>query len=99
MRFKFKNNIFEVKNSNRKGKQKVAIFTDGNKVHFGDKEMKEYPGTKRGDAYCSRSFGIGKRDKTLNNIQNANTLSRIILWKCKGKKSMKTFEEAGINKI
>lgn len=96
MRYVYKGQEFEVKKSNRKGKQLVAIFSDGTKTHFGAPDYKEYPGTPRGNRYCSRSEGIGKRDKTINDIKSANTLSRVILWKCKGSKSMKTFKEAGV---
>ena len=52
-------------------------------VHFADPKMPEYPGTKRGDSYCARSYGIkGKGD-----INSANYWSRK-LWSCKGKKSI-----------
>ena len=78
-----------IKKSTRQDKQLVATFPDGDKIHFGDPTMKEYPGTKQGDNYCARSYGIGKRDGTLRNPKNANTLSRVILWNCKGKKSIK----------
>lgn len=43
------------------------------------------PGTKKGDAYCARSFGI----KKCKNPPCANALSRK-KWKCRGKKSMKS---------
>ena len=71
--------------SPRKNKQKRAIFKDGSYVDFGDPSMREYPGTKRGDAYCARSYGIKGR----NNPKSANYLSRKYLWNCKGKKSLK----------
>jgi len=70
--------------SPRKNKQLVAVKKE-TKVHFGDPLMPEYPGTKRGDAYCARSKGIGN----LNNPRSANFWSRKYLWNCKGKKSMK----------
>ena len=44
------------------------------------------PGTKKGDAYCARSAGI----KKCKNPPCANTLSRK-KWKCRGKKSMKSY--------
>jgi hypothetical protein len=95
--FEYNNKSFVVEDSNRKNKQLKATFKDGKEVHFGDKEMEEYPSTKRGDDYCTRSYGIGKKYGSLDDIQSPNTLSRVVLWKCKGKKSMKTFKEAGLN--
>ena len=88
-KLKYLGQKFTVGKSNRKDKQLVATFPDGKKVHFGSPGYPEYPGTKRGNNYCARSYGIGKRDGTLNNIKSPNTLSRFVLWKCKGKKSMK----------
>ena len=85
----------KVTNSNRKNKQLLAIFPDGKKVHFGDSKMPEYPGTKRGDNYCARSSGIPNK----NNIKSANFLSRKILWKCKEKKSMGSYRQAGIRRL
>ncbi|MFP4457165.1 MAG: hypothetical protein ACLFPS_05840 [Clostridia bacterium] len=83
----------KVEDSNRKNKQLKATFKDGTEIHFGDPTMQEYPNTKRGDNYCSRSLGIKSKNKS------ANKLSRKILWKCKGKKSMSTFKEAGVGII
>jgi len=74
-----------IRPSSRKNKQMVAINKKtGHKVHFGDPTMPEFPGTKRGDAYCARSFGI----KGKNNPKSANFWSRTYLWNCKGKKSL-----------
>lgn len=81
--------MVKVMPSPRKNKQLVAKFPDGKKVHFGDPDMPEFPGTKRGDAYCARSYGLGKKNKTLNDPRSANTLSRKILWNCRGKKSLR----------
>lgn len=74
-----------VRDSKRKNKQKVAIFPSGEKVHFGDPKMPEFPGTDRGNNYCARSSGI----KGKNNPKSANFWSRKYLWNCKGKKSLK----------
>ena len=74
-----------IKPSTRKNKQLVAEFPDGDKVHFGDPNMPEYPGTKRGDNYCARSSGI----KGTDNVKSANFWSRKYLWNCEGKKSVK----------
>lgn len=73
---------FRVKPSKRKNKQLVAVFSDGKEIHFGDPDMPEYPGTKRGDNYCARSSGI----KGVNNPKSANFWSRQ-MWSCKEKKS------------
>jgi len=62
-----------------KGKQR--------KVKFGDPEMREYPGTKRGDNYCSRSYGLGKKYGVIGDPLSANTWSRIVLWDCVKSKS------------
>jgi|SRR6056297_2078703 len=80
----------KIRKSTRKNKQLVSEFKYKNKkikVHFGDPNMPEYPGTKRGDNYCARSYGIGKNYKILKDPTSPNTWSRIILWDCKGKKS------------
>lgn len=93
--YEYKGERFYISPSNR-GKQFKATFEDGTIVHFGDPKMKEYPGTKRGDKYCARSYGIGKKFDSLNNPKAANTLSRIVLWKCKGKLSMNTYKKANV---
>ena len=94
-RYKVDGIPFTVSKSTRKDKQLMAEFNDGKTIHFGDPDMPEYPGTKRGDNYCARSSGI----KTTGNIMSANELSRKILWHCKGKKSMRTKKAANINII
>jgi hypothetical protein len=60
------------------------------KVSYGAKGAKVKPGTKKGDSYCARSYGIKKRlsKKKQNDPNTPNNLSRK-RWKCKGKKSMK----------
>lgn len=86
-----KRNIFgetvKISKSDRKNKQLVGEFEDGSKIHFGDPDMPEFPGTKRGDRYCARSYGLGKKHGTLKEAKSANTLSRVVLWDCVGKKS------------
>ena len=74
-----------VEESTRKDKQLMATFPNGKTVHFGDPEMREYPGTKRGDNYCARSSGI----KGTDDPYSANYWSRNYLWNCKGKKSVR----------
>jgi len=79
----YKGKKYDIFKSSRKNKQ-LMVKVDGEKVHFGDPSMPEYPGTKRGDAYCARSFGIGN----INNPKSANFWSRKYLWNCKKKKSL-----------
>jgi len=86
--------IISLKKSKRKDKQYIVKFKykmKKIKLHFGDPKMKEYPGTKRGDAYCARSYGIKTKSGRLthNNPLSANFWSRIVLWHCSGKKSLR----------
>ena len=78
----------KISKSKRKNKEyKVKV---GNKViHFADPNMPEFPGTKRGNNYCARSFGIKnkKGEYTRNDKLSANYWSRQ-LWSCEGKKSI-----------
>jgi len=85
-RFEYKGQIFKITKSPRKNKQLMVESPDGKKVHFGDPNMKEYPGTKRGDSYCARSYGI----KGVKNPASANFWSRKYLWDCKGKISRRS---------
>lgn len=87
-------NIIKISKSKLKTKQKMVTFKFRGKtvkVHFGDPKMKEYPGTKRGDNYCNRSYFIKTKtgQNTRNNPLSANFWSRLLLWNCKGKKSMR----------
>lgn len=90
MKVKIFGKTVTIKDSNRKNKQKVAILPDGFKVHFGDPNMDEYPGTKRGDNYCSRSYGIAKKYDIEKEIRSPNFWSRWYLWNCNKDKSFKT---------
>lgn len=86
MNIRFKNKKYKVVPSTRKNKQMMVIeLSSGSTVHFGEPTMPEFPGTKRGDSYCARSFGIKGKD----NPKSANFWSRKYLWNCKGKKSLK----------
>lgn len=78
-----------IKKSPRKNKQLVARCPGKDPVHFGDPDMPEFPGTKRGDNYCARSFGIKDSNgrPTRNDKGSANFWSRKVLWNCKRKKS------------
>lgn len=83
-----KNEVWKILKSNRNNKQLKAVRDKDNlTVHFGDSRMPEFPNTKRGDNYCSRSYGIGKKYGVLNDVKSPNFWSRKILWDCEGKKS------------
>lgn len=59
-------------------------------VRYGLKGTKIAPGTKKGDSYCARSFGIkrGLSPAKQADPNTPNNLSRK-KWKCSGKKSRK----------
>jgi hypothetical protein len=62
-------------------KGKCRSFGQKGKAKDGGDRIR--PGTKKGDAYCARSFKI----KKCKNPPCANALSRK-KWKCRGKKSV-----------
>jgi hypothetical protein len=70
------------------GRTKKVSYGQAGKAKGGGPRVK--PGTKKGDSYCARSYGIKKRlsKKKQNDPNTPNNLSRK-RWKCKGKKSMK----------
>ena len=70
----------EIVDSNRKGKRFVAVFKNGEKIHFGQAGGNTYidhGDTKKRDAYLAR-HGAGREDWTTP--YNAGSLSRWILW-------------------
>jgi len=77
----------KIKKSSRKNKEYKVKLASGKVVHFADPEMPEFPGTKRGDNYCARSYGIGKKYDVLDDKTSPNYWSRK-LWSCRGKKSV-----------
>ena len=62
------------------GRTRKVTYGQAGKAKSGGDRIR--PGTKKGDAYCARSFGI----KKCKNPPCANDLSRK-KWKCVGKKS------------
>lgn len=74
-----------VKNSKTGRTKKVSYGQSGKAKDGGDRIR---PGTKKGDAYCSRSAGIAKKHPSARKKNSPNALSRK-KWKCRGKKSMK----------
>lgn len=76
-----------VKNK-KTGRKKKVSYGQAGKAKGGKRRVQ--PGTKKGDSYCARSFGIkkGLPKKKQNDPNTPNNLSRK-RWKCKGKKSMK----------
>lgn len=85
---KYKGKTYNIQKSDRKNKQR-KVKVNGKFVHYGDPEMPEFPGTKRGDAYCARSYGIAKKYDILGDPNSPNFWSRKDLWNCKKQKSMK----------
>lgn len=74
-----------------KGKKYVKLVKNPKtgrtrKVSYGARGYTIAPGTKKGDSYCARSYGIKKRAKNPNDPNSPNNLSRK-KWKCSGKKS------------
>lgn len=71
----------KVEKSNRKNKRYVAIFNDGNRIHFGFKGGSTYldhkDKTKRKN-YIARHEVLEK--KFYNDPKRPATLSRFILW-------------------
>lgn len=74
-----------VKNK-KTGRNKKVSYGQSGKAKGGSDRIK--PGTKKGDAYCARSYGIkkGLSKKKQNNPNSPNNLSRK-KWKCSGKTS------------
>ena len=70
-----------------KGK-KYTARVNGKKVSYGAKGYTIAPGTKRGDSYCARSYGIAQEHASARKPDSPNYLSRK-KWKCRGKKSMR----------
>jgi len=79
--------FWNVKKSKRKNKEYVAIGPEGQKVHFADPSMTEFPGTKRGDSYCARSLGIARKYNIQGDPSSPNFWSRQ-LWSCEKGKSV-----------
>jgi len=62
---------------------------NGKVVKHGAKGMRIYPGTKRGDSYCARSYGqMLMYPESASNPCSALRLSRS-KWRCRGKKSLR----------
>lgn len=58
-------------------------------IYYGAAGYRIKPGTKYGDAYCARSYGINQKfPETAKNPNSPNNLSRA-KWRCHGKKSMR----------
>jgi hypothetical protein len=71
----------------RTGKKWATLV--GNKiVYHGQKGVRISPGSRRGQSYCARSFGITKIYPSARLKTSANYQSRL-KWKCRGKKSLR----------
>ena len=87
-RYRYRGKDYVISRSPLKNKEWVVeTVSTGEKTHFADPKLPEFPGTKRGDSYCARSYGIGKKYKILGDTKSPNFWSRQ-LWSCKGKKSV-----------
>lgn len=86
--YKVNGKTYVISKSPRKNKEWVVKnVSTGEKTHFADPKLKEFQGTQRGDSYCSRSYGIGKKYNIIGDTSSPNFWSRQ-LWSCKGKKSV-----------
>jgi hypothetical protein len=88
--YEYAGSRYKIKKSTRMNKDLMAVNVEtGNKVHFGDPNMGEFPGTSREDNFCARSYGIkDKQGKpTRNDPKSANFWNRRITWSCRGKVS------------
>lgn len=70
------------------GRTKKVSYGQAGKAKGGGDRIR--PGTKKGDAYCARSYGIKQRlpASKRNDPNSPNNLSRK-KWKCRGKKSIR----------
>lgn len=57
-------------------------------IYHGQKGVRIFPGTKRGNSYCARSLGIAKKFPKARLIASPNYQSRK-KWRCRGKISLK----------
>ena len=72
-----------------KGKARVKVTSTGKKVSYGQKGASVKPNTKKGDAYCARSYAQMKEfPKAAKDPNSPLRLSRK-RWQCSGKKSVK----------
>jgi len=71
------------------GKKWRSTITNNGKKHtvsHGDSNYRISPGTKRGESYCARWYGIRKKyGKTPRNEASRKKWQK---WHCKGKKSV-----------
>ena len=75
-----------------KKKYKKVIRTKSGKkkiIRYGAKGYRIKPGTKAGDSFCARTWGLMKKyPKAAKNPNSPLRLSRK-KWRCKGKKSVR----------
>jgi len=87
-KYRVNGKTYIISESPLKNKEWVAKnVSSGEKTHFADPKLREFQGTKRGDSYCARSYGIAKKYNIKGNPKSPNFWSRQ-LWSCKGKKSV-----------
>lgn len=78
-RYRIKNQIVRIVDSEAEGKKKGAILSDGTRINFGQKGESVQPNTDSGNNYCARSSGINSGGGL-----SANDLARAD-WHCQGK--------------
>lgn len=76
-------------NKPAKGKARVKVTASGKKVSYGQKGATVSPSTKRGDAYCARSFAQLKQYPSAAKDPNSPLRLSRKRWKCSGKRSLK----------
>lgn len=81
-RYRIKNRVVDIVDSEAEGKKKAAILSDGTRINFGQKGESVQPNTDAGNNYCARSSGIESRGDGIS----ANDLARAD-WHCQGKVS------------
>lgn len=57
-------------------------------VKHGAKGYRIFPGTKRGDSYCARSYGIAQKYPSARKVTSPNYQSRK-KWRCRGRVSLR----------
>ncbi len=69
------------------GKAKVKITSEGFKVSYGQAGADVRPGTRKGDAYCARSFGQMKAHPEAAADPNSPLRLSRKRWDCSGERS------------
>lgn len=71
--------LIKIQNSTRRGKKKMAVFSDGSKTHFGAKGMEDFT-THKNPERKKRYLKRHRPTEDWNKPKTAGALSRWILW-------------------